>query len=135
MLVYATADDLTTFLGEAAPDNADRLLRGASALVRAATRAALYDVTSAGLPSDPDVAEAFRDSTCAQAAEWISTGVEPGSGTAPGAVKASSIGGASITYEATGGLTPVQTLHQLIPDALLYLDAAGLLGGQPLVWG
>jgi len=134
-LVYATADDLTTFLGEAAPANADRLLKGASNLVRTATRAALYDVTSAGLPSDPDVAEAFRDAACAQAAEWIDKGVDPGAGTAPAAPQSSGIGGATVNWGAPGGLTPEQTLTQLIPDARWYLEAAGLVSGVVQVWG
>jgi hypothetical protein len=135
MLVYATPDELTTFLGEAAPDNADRLLRGASGLVRSATRAALYDVTSTGMPSDPDIAEAFRDATCAQAAEWISSGVNPAAGTSPGTPKASGIGGANVQWDSPGGLTPEQTLTQLIPDAVWYLDSAGLLSGTVQVWG
>lgn len=134
-LVYATADDLTEFLGTAAPDNADRLLKGASALVRRETRAALYDVTSTGLPSDPDIAEAFRDATCAQAAEWIDNGADPAAGTSPGVPQSSGIGGATVNWGAPGGLTPEQTLHQLIPDALEYLDAAGLLSGTVQVWG
>lgn len=134
-LVYATSDDLATFTGNPAPDNAARLLKGASALVRTATRAALYDVTSTGLPSDPDIAEAFRDATCAQAAEWIDKGVDPASGTAPGVPQSSGIGGATVNWGAPGGLTPEQTLHQLVPDALWYLEAAGLLSGTVQVWG
>lgn len=135
MLVYADADDLATFTGTPAPDNADRLLKGASALARAATRAAIYDTDSTGMPTDTDIIEAFRDATCAQAAEWIDKGVDPAAGTSPGAPQSSSIGGASVNWGSPGGLTPEQTLTQLIPDALWYLEAAGLLSGTVQVWG
>lgn len=135
MLVYATADDLATFTGQDAPANADRLLKGASALVRVATRAALYDTTTEGLPSDTDIAEAFRDATSAQAAEWARRGIDPASGITPAKPQSSGIGGASVNWGTTGGMSDEDTLAQLIPDALWYLDAAGLLSGQPLVWG
>jgi len=134
-LVYATPDDLSTFTGQPAPDNAARLLRGASMLVRRATRAALYDTTSAGLPSDPDTAEAFKDATCAQAAEWARRGIDPATGVTPAKPASSSIGGASINWGTPGGLSDQDALEQLIPDALWYLDSAGLLSGQPIVWG
>jgi hypothetical protein len=135
-LLYATADDLATFIESPTPPaGAERLIKGASALVRSATRAALYDTTSAGLPSDPDVAEAFKDATCAQAAEWARRGIDPASGVTPGRPQSSSIGGATVNWGTTGGMSDEDTLRELIPDAAWYLESAGLLSGPVQVWG
>lgn len=135
MLLYATTADLAEFTSEPAPANADRLLKGASALVRIATRTALYDTDSTGLPTDPDIVEAMRDATCAHAAEWARRGIDPASGVTPAVPKSSSIGPASVNWGTTGGLSDEDTLVQLVPDASWYLDAAGLLNGTPVVWG
>lgn len=133
-LVYATPEQLTTFLGAPAPANAAKLLRAASALVRSATRTAIYTVTATGIPSDPDVAEAFRDATCAQAEAWITLGIDPTAGPAGvgGTPQSSSIGGASINYgprAAAQDQDKADTLTRLVPDALWYLDSAGVLSG------
>ena len=138
MLVYATAEDLTTWTGTAAPDNAAQLLRSASGMVRHATRAALYDTTPAGLPSDPDVADAMRDATCAQAAAWAALDVDPTSGPAgvAGQVQSSSILSGSVTYAQREGADAdkVATLTGLVPDAVMVLEQAGLLDGAPVVY-
>lgn len=131
-LVYATVADLTAVLGEATPDDATatRMLRTASGLVRRATRAALYNTTATGLPSDPDVAEAFRDATTAQVQAWVTLGVDPLGGPAAvtGTPQSSSIGPASVNYGTRPGADQdrVDTLTALVPDAADYLDATGL---------
>lgn len=78
-LVYATATDVEAVL-DTAPDDVDRLITIASRWVRSATRAALYDTTPTGHPSDEDIAEAFRDAVVEQVAAWVNTGIRPDDG-------------------------------------------------------
>lgn len=68
--VYATVTELSAFTGRPAPDNAERLLARASRLVDAAMKAAVYEVDASGAPVVPEVRDAFRDATCAQADVW-----------------------------------------------------------------
>src|SRR5512139_3022469 len=138
-LTYATASDLETFLG-AAPDpvpaKLDRYLAVASALVRRATRAAVYDAGTTGAPSDPDVAEAFRDATCAQVAAWLDLDVHPtvgAGGLGPGVVQSSGIGGASVTYASAPQVdAKAATVAELVPEAWAYLAD---LPTSLTVWG
>lgn len=53
------------------PEDLSRLLDRASEVIRDSTRTALYDVDTDDLPTDTDVAAAFRDATCAQVENWI----------------------------------------------------------------
>lgn len=134
MLTYATVDDLTVWTGQVAPDNAVQLLRSASGLVRRSTVTAVYTVTPSGAPSNPDVADAFRDATCAQAAAWAAAGIDPVGGAAGVASErvptSSSIGGASVTYGTTGDAAAARTaaLTELCDEAAYLLAEAGMLG-------
>ena len=125
MLVYATVEDLTAELGATTPEDPAPYLRAASALVRQATRRAVYDTTATGAPSDPDVAEAFRDATTAQVRAWVELGVDPRNGPAgvTGAPQSSSIGSASVTYGAREGadVDRIATLSELVPAAADFL--------------
>jgi hypothetical protein len=138
MLVYAVADDLVTgnWVQEA-PANADALLRKASGLVRRATRAALYDVDGAGKPSDPATLQAFKDATCAQAAAWIEAGIDPGSLPKPSVVASKSMGDRSVAYaDAPQVAEKSRSLaDDLADEAYDILADAGLLNGQPSLWG
>ncbi len=134
MIVYATADDLATWISPATvPANATGLLRSASGLIRHATKQALY-ATVDGAPSLPDVAAAFRDATTAQAKFWADNGVDPSLGAAGVAPVAASksIGGASIAYaDATAAAEArAGAADTLAPDAFYILNDAGLLGGM-----
>jgi hypothetical protein len=66
---YATTADLASFTGQAPPTGARQKLVEASDAVDDMLFSALYFVDSLGLPTDPAVAEAIRDATCAQAAD------------------------------------------------------------------
>lgn len=139
MLVYATPEDLTGAPWNVAADNAHRLLRAASALVRTATRSARYATTADGLPTAPDVVEAFRDATCAQAAAWHAAGIDP---TTPASAssrvaQSKSIGSASITYADAAQVAAARHGERdaLAPEVALILDAAGLLAWRPVVYG
>ena len=65
---YATEADFQAWLGEPAPPGAARLLRDASLEVDDMLLTAVYNVDHDDLPTDPKVAAALRDATCAQAA-------------------------------------------------------------------
>lgn len=134
MRIYATTDAVERWMGEAPPENAEALLRRASTMVAHATRAAVYDTTPAGMPSDPDVAEAMEEAVCAQVAMWATAGVDPASATVSAQVSRSSIDGASVDYDtamATAEQNKMRT--ELCPEAVEILTIAGLIGGRPWV--
>lgn len=141
-LTYATTDDLIGpgWVDGDTPTNVDALLAAASRMVRAATKTAVYDTTPTGAPSDPDLAEAFRDAVCAQVAAWVATGVNPTAG--PGAVgsstiAASSIGSGSVTRAARAGQDEARadSLTALVPEAAAILaDITALANAQPTGW-
>lgn len=99
MPVYATPADLAEYTGEAAPADAERLLRDASDLLDTEVLlTAVYDVDpDTALPTDTDVAEAFRDAVCAQVQYWGEVGEESDIG---GAVQGVSIGSVNLQYGA-----------------------------------
>lgn len=129
MLVYATTNDLSTWMGEPGPDNATQLLRAASTLVAAATQADIYTTQPNGLPKDDDYIEALRDATCAQAEMWAASGLDPikGPGGQEARLTTSAIDGASIGYDSY--LTEParqKALTSLCDSAFLTLRNAGL---------
>lgn len=74
---YATAAQLTAYLpAGAAPADAERLLDRASELIDSVLLAAVYDVDTAGSPTDADAIAALVDATCAQVEFWLSSDEE-----------------------------------------------------------
>ena len=140
-LTYATEADVAEQLApEPAPDDVDRLLTVASRWVRHATRTAVYDTTSAGLPSDEDLVEAMRDATVEQVLAWVRTGIRPdegATGAASGVVASKQLRSAQIQYAvyAESAKDRVKVATQLAPAAAMILADAGLLGGHVTVWG
>ena len=65
-MAYATAGELETYTGNAAPANATVLVYRASRKVDELLMCAVYDVDSGGLPTDPVLATAMREATCEQ---------------------------------------------------------------------
>lgn len=123
--VYAAPADLAKWLGTAAPGNALPLLRSASLVVaEACDRNPYGDVPAAG-----DV-QPLNDATCAQAASWISLGINPDAQGADGEapVKSSSMLGNEVTYD-TSGVVKGRSLAatELCATAETILTAAGLL--------
>ncbi|WP_237532066.1 hypothetical protein [Streptomyces sp. SID8352] len=79
MHTYATAADLAAYLGTDPPEDAERLLAAASRMLDARVLAyCRYDVDTAGMPADPDVATAIGRAVCAQAAWWGEVGDSTG---------------------------------------------------------
>lgn len=126
-LTYATAGEFMAALPDdvTIPADIPTLLTYASRLVRAATKTAIYDTTSTGAPTDPDVAAAFRDATVAQAVFWASAGVDPSRGILglPVMTGGSSIGSARIDrLDAAPKADAIRgSLDSLTPSAAAYL--------------
>lgn len=134
MLTFATVDDVIRWLGVEAPANTEAMIRRGSAMVSTATRRARYAVTPAGLPSDPDVADALRDAVCAQVEAWVSVEVDPTVTVVEASVSKSSIDGASVEYDTATAAASRRALSEgLCSYALDILTNAGLLGGHPWV--
>ncbi|MBY4571247.1 hypothetical protein ACN95_14600 [Gordonia sihwensis] len=135
VLIYATAADIETWLGET-PD-ADkpiaRMLRQASIMVGRACRNDLYDVDSAGKPTDPDLLEAMRDATCAQVEVWLSLGIDPAGGLAAmePQITSTSVDGGSVSYDAgTSVRAKIRAAEALSPTSYSLLTAVGLAGPE-----
>ncbi|MGW5267251.1 hypothetical protein ACWEQ4_01240 [Rhodococcus sp. NPDC003994] len=132
--MYAAAADLSPLWLSTVPDDAPRLIRAASTRVREATKFDLYATTPAGLPSDPAVAEAFRDAVCQQVAEWTLAKVDPDAGVAgqPLVVASQSVDGASVSY-VTGDSQKqlAAAVGSLSPAARTILRNAGLGSRNP----
>jgi len=129
VLVYADADDLTTWLGEPAPDNATSLLRHASSRVANACRCDIYDTQPNGLPVDDDIREALMEATCAQAERWKELNVNPaaGAGGFDVQITSSSIDGSSLsTTAATVDAARAEALDGLCELSVSILRNAGL---------
>lgn len=144
MLVYAKPLDYLAWTGsEDSPTNIVGLLRSASLLVTEETITAFYDVDDTGLPTDTSVLQAFSDATCAQAALWVTLGVDPNLNgvdiSTP--VKSSKIGTAEIQYDtqlvsSPAALASVQAvISGLCEDAQRILRQAGLLGTRVWTYG
>lgn len=142
MLLYAAQWDIVARWDPAwgdvpASESMDRALRVASRRVRHATRAALYDVGTSGLPTDPDVVEAFRDATVAQCVLWLANGLDPDKPLEQPVQKVTSkaMGGRNISYSGDDPRVTearMQAAKELCDDAALILSDAGLTG-QPWV--
>jgi hypothetical protein len=126
--VYATTADLANYLEAAPPEGARRLLRRASRRVDDALLTALYDVDTAGMPTDPLVITALRDATCAQVEYWATSGADPGG--ADAVYDEVAIGSARLSRRSTGG-PPAGV--RLCADAAEILRLAVDSSGLPLL--
>lgn len=135
VISYASAEDFTEWTQQPAPPNAAALLRSASMLVRGATITAIYGADSNGIPTDGAVLSAFRDATCAQAAAWVTAGIDPaGGGVAASApVRSKKLGSKSVEYDTSvnSSVTAFQArktaTSSLTYEAWLILSQAGLV--------
>lgn len=127
---YATTDQLTTWLGAAAPADADALLRSATIRVARACNRSPYDT-----PTGSD-AQPLADATCAQSASWVALGIDPAElGVGDGPVTTARLGTGTITRDTTAQAQAVQAaIEGLVPEASAILLAAGLLW-QPVALG
>lgn len=136
MLTYAKSTDLADHMAEV-PEDAEKLIGRASALVGHATRGDWYDVTPAGYPTDPEVIDAMRDATCLQVAAWVAGGVDP-MNPAGGVqtVSSTSMDGASMSFDTTVQVEATRLLMStLCVEAVQVLRAAGLGNFLPHIGG
>jgi len=138
VLVYAADADLTAWINPVPlPANSATLLRSASLLVHSYTMTALYGVDGTGLPSDTTVLQAFKDATCAQAATWNATGIDPIAGGIPTAtlVRSKRLGSGAIDYDtsASSSVTVLQAKREaattLCAEAVMLLHQARVIPG------
>lgn len=125
MRQYATATELATYTGTAAPANADVLLQKASRLVDVLLRGVVYDIDADGLPTDTDVADALQTATCAQAALLATLPADDGA-----AWDTVSIGSLSLSSKRAASGVDIDGVP-VAADCLATLRAAGL--DQPTV--
>lgn len=136
MLIYADIADLSLWPVTPWPDDPEARIRSASNLVRKATRAARYDVDSAGKPSDPEILATFRDATCAQVQAWAAADIDPSAVAATHTPQVSSkaMGGRSVTYTTASPEVLAERARiagELCGEAMDILANAGLVAGQP----
>lgn len=122
-VVYATAADLAAYTEQEAPADADQLLARASRLITSLIGTAVYQVDTAGAPTEQGVIDALRDATCEQAAWFVETGDPSG---AAGQYTSVSIGSVSLGGATTGTSAAAD---RVAPDVPIILAAAGLLAG------
>lgn len=76
-VAYATEAELTAYLPDGTVvTDADRLLARASELIDGTVTSSFAVDADTDLPTDPDVAAALRDATCAQVEQWLEVGEE-----------------------------------------------------------
>jgi hypothetical protein len=119
---YATVEQLTAYLGVAAPADADRLLDRASEIVTGLIRTAVYVTDDTGAATDAAVSDALARATCAQVEWWIETGDSTGASSQYSQV---SIGSVNLSRGSNGGQTGPAPREA--PQAVTILWTAGLL--------
>ncbi len=137
MLIFAQPSDVEKWTGETLPEQPPvaPLIRRASSMVQHAVRAARFDITPAGMPSDPDIMDSLRDAVCEQVAVWVENDINPTRiEGATAAVTASSIGDASFTLSGESAAnTKDGAANYLCAASVDILANAGLIGGAPYV--
>ncbi|RJO69775.1 hypothetical protein D5S18_28145 [Nocardia panacis] len=134
VLTYATVDQLAEHvtaaqLDKLADSDAARYIREATQLVRTATKNDMYDVTPAGVPTDPILADALAIATCIQVREWIRNDINPLAGAAglTPTVASASTNGSSVSYISTEqAVARARLLTELTDTARTKLRSAGL---------
>ncbi|WP_370420341.1 hypothetical protein AB8O64_19760 [Streptomyces sp. QH1-20] len=128
--VYASAEQLAAWTGAPAPPGAERLLARASEDIDSALLTSLYPVDEQGDPTDPRIAAALADATCAQTEFWLATG-DDGTG-ASGRWDSVSIGPVSLSGRSSA--PPAATGVELAPRADRALRRVGLTPGRVIEW-
>jgi len=129
---YATVEQLAADPWGLTPPGAARLLVRASEVIDQALRTAVYDVDTAGAPTDAAVIAALVDAVCAQVEFW-ETGDEEDDILGP--VQSISLAGMQIQYGGSGVVSGGRVAPTyLAPRAHRILVNAGLRDGQPVSW-
>lgn len=125
--VYARPAEYAKFVGneDFDEDAMKALLRRASQQVDSHLRTARYDIDEDGYPTDPDVADALRDATCAYAAYWDETGDVTGADAIAGPVQILSVR-LGTDRSSASSRNPADTRRS--DEAVVILRNAGLIG-------
>lgn len=124
---YATEAEFEEYLNpDPVPSGAARLLRDASLEVDEMLLTAVYRVDHDGMPVEPQVIEALRDATCAQAEFRADYGDELEALNQGESIK---LGPISFGGSFSSGPNP-QPLPRFAPKAIRYLRLAGLIPGS-----
>ncbi|MFE1770272.1 hypothetical protein [Streptomyces sp. NPDC059008] len=127
---YATPEQLAAWIGEPAPEGAERLLARASEDIDSALLTAVYPVDEDGDPLDERIRAALRDAVCAQVECQLAAG-DDGTGAA-GQWDSVSIGPVSLSGRA--GRSAGSSGVDLAPRADRVLRRAGLEPGRVFAW-
>lgn len=138
--MLATQGQLSAWIQDVAPLNAQVLLREASSLVLDATLMAYYDADpTTGLPTDQQIIQAMQDATCIQAATWNAIGYNPllGGVIIPNVASATKIDTASVTYAdaALAAQSQADAVNALCPAAIRRLQLNNLIVPTPWTYG
>ena len=130
MRVYATEADYNAVAEEAWTGDAGVLtkrLRAASVEVEKVTRLSRYDVDDDGFATDPDIADAFTEATCAIVEHWEDTGDPRGTDAAQGAVKILSVSLGTTSSNQDSASAHDKLVARIGSRAIDVLTNAGLL--------
>jgi hypothetical protein len=121
-LVYATVADLEAWLPPRleVPADAELQLAKASQRLSRVLLTAVYDVGPSGLPTDPEVAQALAEATCAIVEYRLDTG---DSGTGGGGWTTVSAGSVSLSRAAADPVTTSAALPESALDVLAALPS------------
>lgn len=118
-----------------APANIDAILKACSEMVLDYTMTAWYDVDSLGNATDPTIAAALKAATVAQAAAWVTLGIDPAAGgvVQAGAKQSKRLATASIVYADAlmAAQARANAYETLVPAAVRILVRANLTSYQP----
>jgi hypothetical protein len=125
--VYATATQFTTYTGQPADADTDRLLRDASIMFDAELLGlSAFAVDADGLPTDARVAEAFAAAVSHQVAWWGELGDSTGAaGAGWGSVEIGSVKLSRSVTAVSGSDSPARQIAPKAWDELRSPDLAG----------
>jgi len=145
--VYATAADYYDFIGDDQPmttppepeegqepqepepvteKQLNAVLRRASAVIDSHTRHDVYDVDEDGYPNDQNIADAFKEATCAQADWFEDSGDVTGSQSQDGTIAIASVS-IGARGRSVGGASAEAAASRIAPEAVQILQNAGLM--------
>jgi hypothetical protein len=118
--IYAASEQYETYTGGAAPvDIAARLAQASRFLDSRVFRLCWYEVEETGLPSNPAVAEAFANATCAQVQWGVDVGDTTGAaGAGWGSVEIGSVRLARSVTSVSGDDAPGRQVAPEVWDSL-----------------
>jgi hypothetical protein len=129
---YANSAQLTHYLNEAPPLDADWRLRNASALVDEVLIGSVYDVDEDEMPTNTKIIKAMMEAVCETVRWWAEIG-DDGTG-ATAMLASASISNVALGWNSGGKGTRAAAAARLGPSTMSILRVAGMLGHAPTTW-